>query len=126
MKLKNELLVFYEDSTFQNKDIYEIFQWFSTKFRIDTFNQIYHLTVLICTIPATTAAVERTFSALKRIKNYLRSTQSQERLSDLALMNIEAKLLRDLRGSTLFYDSMVEKFATKSRRLELVYKSQVL
>lgn len=122
IKLKNELLVFYENSTFQNKNIYEIFQWFSTKFCIDTFNQIYRLSALICTIPATTAAVECTFSALKRIKTYLRLTQSKERLSDLALINIEAKLLKNLRFGHTYHDRVIDKFAEKSRCLELVYK----
>ena len=36
----------------------------------------------------TSATPERTFSTLKRIKTYLRSTISQERLNGLALTNI--------------------------------------
>ena len=40
------------------------------------------------TIGVTTATAERTFSSLKRLKTYLRSTMSQERLNHLALLHI--------------------------------------
>jgi hypothetical protein len=39
-------------------------------------------------IPVTTASAERSFSALKRIKTYLRNTTQQERLSSLAIISI--------------------------------------
>ena len=35
------------------------------------------------------ATVERSFSSLRRIKTYLLSTMSQDRLDDLAILNIE-------------------------------------
>ena len=44
---------------------------------------------LVLTIPATTASVERSFSALKRIKSYSRNRMEQDRLSSLALFSIE-------------------------------------
>lgn len=47
--------------------------------------------ILFLTLPVTSANAERSFSKLKLIKNYLRSTQEQERLSDLAILAIEAK-----------------------------------
>ena len=40
------------------------------------------------TLPVTVAEAERSFSKLKLIKSYLRSTMSQERLTDLAIINI--------------------------------------
>lgn len=45
------------------------------------------------TILAATATVERSFSNLKRIKTYSRSTQGQEILSGLAVLSIEKELL---------------------------------
>ena len=41
---------------------------------------------LFGTLPVTTATAERTFSSLKRLKTYLRSTSEQERLSSLGLL----------------------------------------
>jgi hypothetical protein len=42
---------------------------------------------IIWTIPASSSSAERSFSALKRIKTYLRNTQGQER--SLAILCIE-------------------------------------
>ncbi len=39
-------------------------------------------------MPATNAASERSFSTMKRVKSYLRSTMGQERLNNLMIMNI--------------------------------------
>ena len=60
------------------------------------------------TIEVSSATAERSFSSLRRIKTYLRSTMSQTRLSSLALLYIE----RDL-SSTLWnqMDGLVIKFA---------------
>ena len=41
------------------------------------------------TVPVTVGTAERFFSKLKLIKKFLRSSMSQERLSDLALLLIE-------------------------------------
>jgi hypothetical protein len=41
----------------------------------------------------TVASAERSFSKLKLLKNYLRSTMSQERLNDLVTLCIKKKLL---------------------------------
>jgi len=46
---------------------------------------------LFATLPITSATPERTFSTLKRLKSYLRSTMTEERLNGLALANINKK-----------------------------------
>jgi len=45
--------------------------------------------LLLLTLPVTVATCERSFSKLKLIKNFLRSTMSRECLSDLAVLLIE-------------------------------------
>ena len=42
--------------------------------------QVEKLVKLVLTVPATNACSERSFSALKRIKTYLRSSMSQRRV----------------------------------------------
>jgi hypothetical protein len=78
---------------------------------------VYKLAVLILTIPSTTASVERSFSALKRIKSYCRLTQSQERLSGLALISIEKQLLHQLQHNPIFkfQEAVLEKFNSQAR-----------
>ena len=39
-------------------------------------------------MPATNAKTERSFSALRRVKSYLRSTMSQQRLNNLMLLHV--------------------------------------
>ena len=44
--------------------------------------------IALC-IPVGTATCERSFSAMRRIRNYLRITMGQERFSNFGLLNIE-------------------------------------
>ena len=47
-------------------------------------------------LPATNAFSECSFSAMRRIKTYLRSTTGQERLNHLMLLNFHKEKLDDL------------------------------
>ena len=69
------------------------------------------------TISVSTAQCERSFSALKRIKTYLRSTMTEQRLTDLAILAIEKELT-----SELSLDAIVTEFAAtdKNRRIMLI------
>ena len=60
-------------------------------------------------LPVSTASCERSFSCLKRLKNYLRSTLGHERLTSLALISIERDLLQ-----LDSLDSVVDKFKNSS------------
>ena len=52
----------------------------------DAFPNIHCLLVIACTLPITSAEVERSFSLFRRMKTYARSTMTEERLSDLAVI----------------------------------------
>ncbi|XP_060845912.1 uncharacterized protein LOC132925540 [Rhopalosiphum padi] len=70
---------------------------------------------LLLTFPVTVASGERSFSKLKLIKTYLRSTMTQERLSNLAILSIENKITQ-----TINFDDVIENFASiKSRKISL-------
>ncbi|PWA79198.1 zinc finger MYM-type protein 1 [Artemisia annua] len=65
---------------------------------------------ILLTIPVTVASAERSFSKLKLLKSYLRSTMSQERLSGLAIA-IENGILEDINC-----EELINQFAMKNAR----------
>ena len=52
------------------------------------FSEIFTLIKIANTIPVTSATAERTFSTLRRVKSYLRSTMSQEQLNNCMILHI--------------------------------------
>ena len=54
----------------------------------EVFPNIHTLIRILCMLPILSAECEHSFSTLRRLKTYLRSTMSSERESGLALMNI--------------------------------------
>lgn len=71
---------------------------------------------ILLTIPVTVASGERSFSRLKLIKTYLRSTMTQDRLVGLATLSIEPDI-----AESLDYADLISTFATiKSRKVDFV------
>lgn len=56
--------------------------------RATFMSEVVVLLTLILVTPATNATSERSFSALRRLKTYLRSTMTQERLNHCALVHV--------------------------------------
>lgn len=75
--------------------------------------QVVHIAL---TLAISSATCERSFSVLKRIKNYHRSTMTEPRLNDLAVLSIERDLSR-----TLDLHAVVQYFASmdKNHRIAL-------
>lgn len=122
--LKNELKVLYSLDEFSQKSVQAIGKYMKLNDLHTVYTEVYKMATLILTFPSTTASVERSFSALKRIKSYLRATQGQIRLSNLALLSIEKEILVSLRriNEEAFFDSVITKFTKKQRRLEFTYR----
>ena len=55
-----------------------------------TFLNVRKMLVVVMVLPVTSCEAERSFSTLRRVKTYLRSTLTQERLSGLALTNVHS------------------------------------
>ena len=70
------------------------------------YKQLITAVMLFLAIPVTVASAERSFSKLKLIKSYLRSTMTQDRVSNLAIISIEIETARRLDKNVL-----VKKFA---------------
>lgn len=89
-------------------DAQEIFQGMVAEVR-ELFNDVEKLIRLMLICPVTSCSAERSFSALRRLKNWLRSTMSQQRLNAVAVCHINQSELDKLDIATL-----AEKFAQRS------------
>ena len=68
--------------------------------------------IILATIPATSCSAERSFSALRRIKTYLRNTMKEERLSAVAILNIERETTNFIEANHM--DKIIDEFAKKN------------
>ena len=66
---------------------------------------------ILLTMPVTVASVERSFSKLKLLKSYLRSSMSQQRLNDLTILCIEKNILENID-----VDNIINDFASRNAR----------
>ena len=83
----------------------------------EAFPTLVKLLKIVLTIAVSTAQCEQSFSALKCIKTFLRSTMSEQHLTDLALLSIEKQL-----SQTLPLDDVIDRFAAADtiRRIVLL------
>ena len=59
----------------------------------DAFPIIHRMLQILCVQPVSTASAERSFSNLRRLKTWLRSTSTEDRLSGLALMAMNRDMI---------------------------------
>jgi hypothetical protein len=60
------------------------------------FPNIENLVRLLLVVPPTSATAERSFSGLRRLLTWLRSTTSESRLTHLAILNIHREIANEL------------------------------
>lgn len=102
---------------FKNKSPLEIFLNLH-KFDLLTEYPNFAIAIRIfLTLPVTSASCERSFSKLKLIKNFLRSTMCQNRLSHTALISIERSLT-----DSISFETYISEFAAQKARKILYLK----
>jgi hypothetical protein len=72
---------------------------------------------ILLTIPVTIASAKRSFSKLKLLKSYLRSTMTQERLNDLVMIALESDILLKIN-----YESIIENFISRNTQRMMLFK----
>ncbi|XP_050541762.1 zinc finger MYM-type protein 1-like isoform X2 [Daktulosphaira vitifoliae] len=77
----------------------------------EIFPLINRLLTVFITLPISNASAERTFSTLRRLKTWLRSTMSETRLTGLALLNIH----RDINVEVT---KVIDRFSKSNRKLD--------
>lgn len=81
----------------------------------DDFSNVAIAYRIFLTIPITVASAERSFSKLKLIETFLRTTMSQERLAALSILSIEHE-----EASSLNFEEVIDLFSSaKSRKVYL-------
>ncbi|XP_062521025.1 zinc finger MYM-type protein 1-like [Corticium candelabrum] len=120
----SEIRVFYNYSKLHfSKDVVEtgnigaLARQFVSLRCTELFPQVFKLFKLFLCIPATSSTAERSFSALRRLKSWLRTRMADERLRSLALMCFECDIAKELESNI---DDLVSQFgALCDRRLPL-------
>ena len=86
-----------------------------TKFQLEEiFYNICTALIIFCTLPVTVASADRSFSKLKLIKSFMRSTMTQDRLNDLAVLSIESEIAK-----TVDFHDIIHDVANMKARKEL-------
>lgn len=80
----------------------------------DMFPAIHILINILFALPVSVATAERTFSTLRRLKPWLRTRTSEERLSGLALLHIHRDIKIDV-------ENIIDRFGKrKTRKLDFI------
>ncbi|XP_056595590.1 52 kDa repressor of the inhibitor of the protein kinase-like [Triplophysa dalaica] len=82
------------------------------------FPNIQCMLKIFLTLPVTTCECERSFSAMRRLKTWLRSSMSSERLTGLALMHVHQKVKLDKERVLRRWD------ASGHRRIQLAFNGK--
>ncbi|XP_025208308.1 zinc finger MYM-type protein 1-like [Melanaphis sacchari] len=81
----------------------------------NVYPNVYKLLQVALTLPISSATCERSFSALRKIKTWLRVSMGQDRLTDLSILYIEKDLTK-----LINVNKVIDAFAEKDRRINLV------
>ncbi|XP_065664832.1 uncharacterized protein LOC136086463 [Hydra vulgaris] len=112
LELKRFVIVIKEEKNAFLKSAYDFTNYIYKEELQVTYPNLVIALRIILTLPVTVARAERSFSKLKLIKTFHRSTMVDERLSSLAMLSIENEAAR-----TLSYEGIINEFASmKTRR----------
>lgn len=123
-RLKNELVCVYSSSQFVEKKPLDILDFCVENKLNYAFPQLIQLASLLGTVPSRSASGKDglgSFTTLKRIHEYLRSTHSQKSVSGLSTITIERDLLTHLKDSGTFHDDVIREFVKKEKGIYLEY-----
>ena len=77
----------------------------------DVFPNLRTALQILLTVSVSVASCKRSFSKLKLIKTHLRSTMTQERLTNFAILSIEKTTFE-----AISYDDIIDQFAERKAR----------
>ena len=80
------------------------------------FDEVQTLLRILLVNPASSCSAERSFSSLRRLKTWLRSTMTQKRLNSVALCHIHQEIL-----DTIDTGKIAQKFISRSQQRVLKF-----
>jgi DNA (cytosine-5)-methyltransferase 1 len=80
---------------------------------VEVYPYIYIALRMLLFTPSSNCLTEKSFSKLKRVNTYLRSTTGESRLNSLAILNIKADLTKTINFN------IIETFASQKSRKKL-------
>ena len=95
----------------QGKSVNDMLQYIISRNLARVFPNVCIAFRIYLSILATSCEGERSFSTMKRVKNYTRTTMGQEKLTNLALLCIESQMMKNLN-----IDHIIKCFATMKCR----------
>ena len=108
------------DHSLEKISIFDIQEYFKSLLggQHTLLGEVVKVVQLVLVMPATNTTSERSFSALRRVKTYLRSTMRQEILNHLLVLHVHKE-----RSAALSLASVAEKFVAGSEhRLSVLGK----
>ena len=120
-KLTTELETFYRRTDLHQYAKLSELLTFLVEHNLDIcLREITKVLKILLTIPMTTSEAERSFSALKRIKTFLRNTVGQQRLNALAAISTEKNFFN---SHPNLKELVIESFIRdKARRMDIIFK----
>lgn len=95
--------------------VFDLLKMLNEKSLILAFPNVYTALKIFLTIPIANTTSERSFSALKQIKNYLRSTLGQENLQQMAIIAIENDVAKVIDA-----DNILDLFTILKNRRKII------
>lgn len=93
----------------------DVLKFMITNDMVSSYPNLSTLYKIYYTLPVSSATAERSFSRLKLIKTFLRSTMAEERLSNFAMLSIEKCI-----AEKISFDKVIETFAQMKKRRKLL------
>lgn len=75
--------------------------------------------MIYITLPPTTCTVERSFSTLRRVKTWTRSTMSEDRLDGLCMISVHREKIEDKKNE--YIEEVINIFGIKKINLQFLF-----
>lgn len=112
--LQLELKSIYDDPTMDGKTILDIMTYINQHELNGTFSAITKLCQLFLTFPGISTAIDGSLPIFQRLKSKLAHQIASDRLQNLTIIATHACIVSALKAENLFYDAVIDDFATRN------------